>query len=172
MCKGCQQMKKITYVLALTLFATISAHAGTIGMSGQWDFEGHGGLDDGSEVTDLVTGFFDFDAGTVTMESMFFGSPVLYDGTLSDSDGDGVYVVNTTTMWNANSETWDGLWDITDNGDGTASVVNGPTFFPLEPPYPYIIEGSLTSTVPVPAAVWLFGSGLIGLVGFARRKKV
>ncbi|MDH5571483.1 MAG: VPLPA-CTERM sorting domain-containing protein [Gammaproteobacteria bacterium] len=25
--------------------------------------------------------------------------------------------------------------------------------------------------VPVPAAVWLFGSGLIGLVGFARRKK-
>ena len=27
------------------------------------------------------------------------------------------------------------------------------------------------SVVPVPAAVWLFGSGLIGLVGFARRKK-
>jgi len=25
--------------------------------------------------------------------------------------------------------------------------------------------------VPVPAAVWLFGSGLIGLVGVARRKK-
>lgn len=28
------------------------------------------------------------------------------------------------------------------------------------------------SAVPVPAAVWLFGSGLIGLAGFARRKKV
>lgn len=27
------------------------------------------------------------------------------------------------------------------------------------------------SSVPVPAAVWLFGSGLIGLAGFARRKK-
>ena len=26
------------------------------------------------------------------------------------------------------------------------------------------------TTVPVPAAVWLFGSGLIGLVGLARRK--
>lgn len=26
-------------------------------------------------------------------------------------------------------------------------------------------------TVPVPAAVWLFGSGLIGLIGIARRKK-
>jgi len=27
------------------------------------------------------------------------------------------------------------------------------------------------SAVPVPAAVWLFGSGLLGLVGMARRKK-
>ena len=28
------------------------------------------------------------------------------------------------------------------------------------------------STVPLPGAVWLFGSGLLGLVGIARRKKV
>ena len=28
-----------------------------------------------------------------------------------------------------------------------------------------------TSAVPVPAAVWLFGSGLLGLIGMARRKK-
>jgi len=27
------------------------------------------------------------------------------------------------------------------------------------------------TVVPVPAAVWLFGSGLLGLVGMARRKK-
>ena len=29
-----------------------------------------------------------------------------------------------------------------------------------------------TSAVPVPAAVWLFGSGLIGLIGLARRKNL
>ena len=29
----------------------------------------------------------------------------------------------------------------------------------------------VTNVVPIPAAVWLFGSGLIGLIGIARRKK-
>ena len=29
-----------------------------------------------------------------------------------------------------------------------------------------------TSVVPVPAAAWLFGSGLLGLIGIARRKKI
>lgn len=39
----------------------------------------------------------------------------------------------------------------------------------------YVIADPLVEVpipqVPVPAAVWLFGSGLIGLVGFSRRKK-
>ena len=33
-----------------------------------------------------------------------------------------------------------------------------------------VASGSISS-VPIPAAVWLFGSGLLGLVGIARRKK-
>ena len=33
------------------------------------------------------------------------------------------------------------------------------------------LDGTAT-VVPVPAAVWLFGSGLLGLVGIARRRKV
>ena len=35
----------------------------------------------------------------------------------------------------------------------------------------FYIDGIKVSAVPVPAAVWLFGSGLIGLVGIARRNK-
>lgn len=35
----------------------------------------------------------------------------------------------------------------------------------------FYIRNADVSTVPVPAAVWLFGSGLIGLIGIARRKK-
>lgn len=34
-----------------------------------------------------------------------------------------------------------------------------------------VIATGTISAVPVPAAVWLFGSGLIGLVGLARRKQ-
>ena len=34
------------------------------------------------------------------------------------------------------------------------------------------IIDNITAVVPVPAAVWLFGSGLLGLVGIARRKKI
>ena len=33
------------------------------------------------------------------------------------------------------------------------------------------IDNVTVSAVPVPAAVWLFGSGLVGLIGLARRKK-
>jgi len=35
----------------------------------------------------------------------------------------------------------------------------------------FSIDSVNVSTVPVPAAVWLFGSGLLGLIGFSKRKK-
>ena len=39
-------------------------------------------------------------------------------------------------------------------------------------PYSLHLEGHVTSSaIPVPAAVWLFGSGLLGLAGVARRRK-
>jgi len=38
--------------------------------------------------------------------------------------------------------------------------------------YAWAVQSGDISAVPVPAAVWLFGSGLIGLAGIARRKKV
>jgi hypothetical protein len=36
----------------------------------------------------------------------------------------------------------------------------------------WAVHSGDVSAIPVPAAVWLFGSGLLGLVGMARRKKV
>jgi len=37
--------------------------------------------------------------------------------------------------------------------------------------YGWAVRSGDVSAVPVPAAVWLFGSGLIGLLGLARRKR-
>jgi len=36
--------------------------------------------------------------------------------------------------------------------------------------YAWAVQSGDVSAVPVPAAVWLFGSGLLGLIGVARRK--
>ena len=36
----------------------------------------------------------------------------------------------------------------------------------------YLFTNVSTTAVPVPAAVWLFGSGLVGLIGIARKKKL
>ncbi len=38
-------------------------------------------------------------------------------------------------------------------------------------PFFTLSEIPVTAPVPVPAAVWLFGSGLLGLIGFSKRKK-
>jgi hypothetical protein len=37
--------------------------------------------------------------------------------------------------------------------------------------YGWAVQSGNVGAVPVPAAVWLFGSGLIGLLGLARRKR-
>jgi len=68
---------------------------------------------------------------------------------------------NQPTQWPALSplsiEAW--FWEIDTNTMQDIGELEG------------ILSTANVSAVPVPAAVWLFGSGLIGLVGLARRKK-
>jgi hypothetical protein len=57
-------------------------------------------------------------------------------------------------------------WDGTQRGDaGATCAAAGINCNAL------VSHISVYSAVPVPAAVWLFGSGLLGLVGIARRKR-
>lgn len=75
-----------------------------------------------------------------------------------------MFTVKNTTVANFSDQSSKGIWfavHITDiEGDGVTSAwfAGGDG---NEPP---------SSVVPVPAAVWLFGSGLIGMIGVARRK--
>jgi hypothetical protein len=52
-------------------------------------------------------------------------------------------------------------WTILD----TEPSLFGPSTFDAN------LTGTVTSVVPIPGAVWLLGSGLLGLAGFARRRK-
>jgi hypothetical protein len=68
---------------------------------------------------------------------------------------------------NHNDGTFDYLmtWShiITAAEDPTGTFVNSNAFLRL--------EGVVTTVVHIPPALWLFGSGLLGLIGIARRKK-
>lgn len=85
--------------------------------------------------------------GTLDNASTGFGSSLYF----YYITGGGTTLSNASKTIFANA-TGDGKWSLASNGTAT-----------------YAIPG--VSAVPVPAAAWLFGSGLVGLVGIARRKR-
>jgi hypothetical protein len=56
------------------------------------------------------------------------------------------------------------------NGQGTAFLLSTPTRSGLSNATTFRVDNIDVSAVPVPAAVWLFGSALFGLFGVARRR--
>ena len=171
---------KIWLAVALWIVSLPAAHAGTIGMTGLWGFDGYLRTYDATgTLTSQVDLFgpFDFDAGTVILvsEAPLFGLLWYSSGTLVDQ-GDGTYFADQTASWGASMTDWTILWEITQAGN-TASVV---TLDPdgdgipgtkmtagVFPDLSFEVNGTLTA-VPLPAAVWLFGLGLAGLAGAAR----
>ena len=70
-----------------------------------------------------------------------------------------------TATGNADNTSW--AWVI-DMSSGEVDRFNVKTDLNLA----WAVQSGDVSAVPVPAALWLFGSGLLGLVGVASRKKV
>lgn len=99
------------------------------------------------------------------------------NGTMTASEQSGVVPFPTVTMVGQAVALDDALWDGT-----VASTLDGTTYtgdaawiwgytFNIQAGHSVVITKALAlQAVPVPPAVWLFGSGLLGMVGIARRR--
>jgi hypothetical protein len=103
-------------------------------------------IDVGLQITPPVDG--EALSGTWFLNSTVFDDYLKVALVFKAGQGFSAYLLDGT----ATSGTWD-IRGWTRNGLSHASV--------------YVV-----SAVPVPAAVWLFGSGLVGLIGFSWRKRI
>jgi len=183
-------MKKtaLAAAVALTLGTSAIVQANTSGLTGVWagtytfSMFSPGGGPVGAPSSNSWK--WDFDNNTVAIPNTatFYGSVwtaagvTFIDNGSSYGPAGGVGTANMTFSWSANPSipvTSD--WDIelcTICGTATVTVNNATILatssaFPGFQPY---FSGSI-SQVPVPAAAWLMGSGLLGLVGVARRRR-
>ena len=172
----------ISSAVAIALCSSINVEAGTTGLTGVWtgeyiwaDLGPGGGCDICPGIAQPWT--FNFDNGTAELVNTidFFGHTYTFHDTTFTDNNDGTYSGLILFDVISDSGEWydiqvDILWDITDSG-----IVS--TLYGKIPPDSLFFPGSNMTfngdlnPVPIPAAIWLFGSGLIGLVGVARRKK-
>ena len=89
-------------------------------------------------------------------------------GPIEDVWFDAYYDVQEYDEWGSPVEQWDPTWGSFSWNDNTAwFAFHGATSSGEHFRYNFT-EGA--AVVPIPATAWLFGSGLIGLIGVARRK--
>ena len=141
----------------------------------------HGGFPNGTETTpiDMAWGFFcNTGFHYTTAPISVIDNDVNSDGGFTQS----LDMSGWTVGWSGIPEiNIGGIGSITcslaDCAAGSTYVLNYATPIPSSPlhsfggvAYSLVLKGTVVAPIPVPAAVWLFGSGLLGLVGVARRK--
>jgi hypothetical protein len=137
------------------------------------------GLHEGDVIsgTDLIRGgdvIFDVGSAIPASDGLSFGGSILNQGPAPLA----VTTWNTTTVCTPGVDCFGNAYSggapFTDDSIAGSPMIDGP-FVGLSVNFDIGSGHSLTvlsiSNVPVPAAVWLFGSGLIGLIGISRRKK-
>jgi len=133
---------------------------------------------------DLATlsGGFTFDSATLQLSSIdvTVGGPTGFAGNYMYQYAPWNTTTNLGMMYAANSASdnvFAMLWMTFDSVlDGSPGIINLNQLSAYNLPGNYTGSGvtggvQVAPTVPIPAAAWLFGSGLIGLIGLARRKK-
>ncbi|NOZ37490.1 MAG: VPLPA-CTERM sorting domain-containing protein [Gammaproteobacteria bacterium] len=165
------------------------------GLDKEWLFSGNSGMHFTSSPITVVDNDVNNDGGfTQTLD--FSGWRVTWNGVPSITLGGGIQDCGTSTdgicvISGAGSGSVD-IAGSYDNGSGLATITcsaascsisstftltyaavipsNDPSNF-NGVPYSLDITGKVVSAVPIPAAVWLFGSGLAGLFAVSRRRK-
>ena len=128
----------------------------------------------GSGQIGSANGSFDFDAATDTFSNINISAAETY-GSISFLNGDASFLELSSGRPSFLNMSFDSA--LTESG-GTIGVAVEETIILFTSPIPITAflsgSGFVTGTpaVPIPAAAWLFGSGLLGLIGIARRKKV
>jgi hypothetical protein len=133
----------------------------------------------------LVTQVAEVTGSDATVNGLTISGIGFLDGTWSISDpsithiafkSDGYFILGEVNA--SSGGTWDNAdWDFTLATCPDTICTPGPRAYTAADfttnggPIAELSNARAFSVVPVPAAVWLFGSGLLGLVGVARRKR-
>jgi len=124
---------------------------------------------------DTAGSFPTIDITSITVDTVVFGGPWVLDFTVPYTVGlipPGAINELDSLLFTPFGDIYDGLVGVA--GNPIASAVVSATPAGLES-FIGTAFGEFTfaaaQPVPVPAAIWLFGSGLLGLVGIARRKR-
>lgn len=135
---------------------------------GMTDFAGSNGATSSSETT-------------LNLATRFYNSYGIVDGGIVDGSFPANFTTGTASLiglFNMSGTPVANAGDLNTDGidDYTATFVSigylGADWGDFQGvPYAEVWDTQILSSVPVPAAVWLFGSGLVGLAGMACRRK-
>lgn len=125
----------------------------------------------GTSTSPAVFGSFTLDGTTITQIDLTLGTHTYTLDEVELVDPDSIIPMLGGRLNNANSVAWGTndfwlrYWSTGEFFEFAYTTDAAVEFFTTN-------TGTMTvSSVPVPAAAWLFGSGLIGLAGVARRRK-